>query len=62
VGDWIGTVGDTKEMISTPRADRSSQGDAGNHLRTSRHGVRLNGHLEHGCGLTVFEHACKMGL
>jgi hypothetical protein len=31
-------------------------------LRQSRHGVRLNEHLEHGCGLTVFQHACKMGL
>ena len=25
-------------------------------------GVRLNAHLEHDCGLTVFQHACKMGL
>jgi bifunctional non-homologous end joining protein LigD len=24
--------------------------------------VRLNEHLEHECGLTVFQHACKMGL
>jgi ATP-dependent DNA ligase len=24
--------------------------------------VRLNEHLEHDCGLTVFQHACKMGL
>jgi ATP-dependent DNA ligase len=31
-------------------------------LRKSRHGVRLNEHLEHDCGLTVFQHACKMGL
>src|SRR4051812_27635471 len=31
-------------------------------LRKSRHGVRLNGHLEHDCGLTVFQQACKMGL
>ncbi len=31
-------------------------------LRKSRHGVRLNEHLEHDCGLTVFHHACKMGL
>jgi hypothetical protein len=29
-------------------------------LRKSRHGVRLNDHLEHDCGLTVFQHACKM--
>ena len=28
----------------------------------ARHGVRLNEHLEHDCGLTVFHHACKMGL
>jgi bifunctional non-homologous end joining protein LigD len=31
-------------------------------LRKARHGVRLNKHLEHDCGLTVFQHACKMGL
>ena len=31
-------------------------------LRKARHGVRLNRHLEHDCGLTVFQHACKMGL
>jgi len=31
-------------------------------LRKSRHGVRLKEHLEHDCGLTVFQHACKMGL
>jgi bifunctional non-homologous end joining protein LigD len=24
--------------------------------------VRLNEHLEHDCGPTVFQHACKMGL
>jgi hypothetical protein len=24
--------------------------------------ARLNEHLEHDCGLTVFQHACKMGL
>jgi ATP-dependent DNA ligase len=31
-------------------------------LRNSWPGVRLNEHLEHDCGLTVFQHACKMGL
>jgi bifunctional non-homologous end joining protein LigD len=31
-------------------------------LRQSRYGVRLNEHLEHDCGLTVFQHACKLGL
>ena len=31
-------------------------------VRKARHGVRLNEHLEHDCGLTVFQHACKMGL
>ena len=24
--------------------------------------MRLNEHLEHDCGLTVFQHACRMGL
>ena len=31
-------------------------------LRKSRLGMRLNEHLEHDCGQTVFQHACKMGL
>jgi bifunctional non-homologous end joining protein LigD len=31
-------------------------------LRKSRPGVRLNEHLEHPDGLTVFQHVCKMGL
>jgi ATP-dependent DNA ligase len=31
-------------------------------LRKSRPGVQLNEHLVHDCGLTVFQHACKMGL
>jgi bifunctional non-homologous end joining protein LigD len=31
-------------------------------LRRSRLGVRLNEHLEHDCGLTVLQHACKLGL
>jgi hypothetical protein len=31
-------------------------------LRKSRHGVRLNEQLAHDCGLTVFQHAYKMGL
>jgi bifunctional non-homologous end joining protein LigD len=31
-------------------------------LRKSRHGVRLNEHLEHPEGDVVFRHACKMGL
>ena len=30
-------------------------------LRKSRHGLRLNEHLAHDCGLTVFEHACQLG-
>ena len=31
-------------------------------LRKSGPGVRLNEYLEHPDGLTVFQHACKMGL
>ena len=31
-------------------------------LHGARHGVCLNEHLEHPDGLTVFQHACKMGL
>jgi bifunctional non-homologous end joining protein LigD len=31
-------------------------------LRKSRHGMRLNEHLQHPDGAEVFQHACKMGL
>ena len=31
-------------------------------LRKSRHGVRLNEHMEHPEGDLVFQHACKMGM
>jgi bifunctional non-homologous end joining protein LigD len=31
-------------------------------LRTSRYGLCLNEHLQHDCVLTVFQHACRMGL
>ena len=31
-------------------------------LRKSRHGVRLNEHLEHPDGAEVFQHASQMGL
>ena len=30
-------------------------------LRKNRPGVRLNEHLAHDCGLTVFQHACQLG-
>ena len=30
-------------------------------LRKSRPGLRLNEHLAHDCGLTVFQHACQLG-
>src|SRR3954447_23605577 len=30
-------------------------------LRKPKGGLRLNEHLAHDCGLTVFRHACKMG-
>ena len=30
-------------------------------LHKSRHGVRLNEHLEHPEGALVFQHACKLG-
>ena len=45
-----------------PRAHRGAQGDAGEHPAQEPPRVRLNEHLEHDCGLTVFQHACKMGL
>jgi bifunctional non-homologous end joining protein LigD len=31
-------------------------------LRKARHGIRFNEHIEHDCGLTVFQNVCKMGL
>ena len=34
----------------------------GQHSPQEPAGVRLSGHLEHPDGLTVFQHACKMGL
>ena len=43
------------------RADRGAQDDAGEHPAQGQAGVRLNEHLEHDCGLTVFQHACKLG-
>src|SRR4029078_11335224 len=45
-----------REPIEVGKATRASI------LRKARQGVRLNEHLEHDCGLTVFRHACKMGL
>ena len=30
-------------------------------LRKAKEGVRLNQHLAHDCGLTVFQHACALG-
>ena len=30
-------------------------------LRTTLQGLRLNEHLEHDCGVTVFQHACALG-
>ena len=44
-----------REPIEVRRATLASL------LRQSRHGVRLNEHLEHDCGLTVFRHACLLG-
>ena len=44
-----------REPIETRKATLA------NVLRKSRPGVRLNEHLAHDCGLTVFQHACKIG-
>jgi ATP-dependent DNA ligase len=44
-----------REPIETRKATLASI------LRKSRLGVRLNEHLEHDCGLTVFQHACALG-
>jgi hypothetical protein len=45
-----------RELIEVRKATLASI------LRKSRHGVRLNEHLEHPEGDVVFRHACKMGL
>ena len=45
-----------REPIETRKATLASL------LRKARHGLRLNEHMEHDCGQTVFQHACKMGL
>jgi ATP-dependent DNA ligase len=47
---------DLREPIEVRKATLASI------LRKARHGVRLNEHLEHNCSLTVFQHACMMGL
>ena len=53
--NWTGlTFGESQSRCARLRW-RASCGRA-------RHGVRLNEHLQHDCGLTVFQHACKMGL
>ena len=44
-----------REPIETRKATLASI------LRKSRQGVRLNEHLEHDCGVTVFQHACALG-
>ena len=44
-----------REPIETRKATLTSV------LRKSRPGLRLNEHLEHDCGLTVFQHACALG-
>ena len=45
------------------RANRGAQGNAGQHPATEpAPACGLNEHLEHDCGQTVFQHACKMGL
>ena len=44
-----------REPIETRKATLASL------LRKARHGLRLNEHMEHDCGQTVFQHACKMG-
>ena len=44
-----------REPIETRKATLASI------LRKSRPGLRLNEHLEHDCGATVFAHACALG-
>ena len=46
---------------TAPRAVGGPQGHTREYLRKSRHGVRLNEHLDYDCGLTVFQHACALG-
>jgi len=56
---------DNSPMISVDRGGRPTplrKSTLASILRKARYGVRLNEHLEHDCGLTVFRHACKMGL
>ena len=44
------------------RAYRGAHGDGGEHPgQEPHHGLRLNAHLDTDCGLTVFQHACKLG-
>lgn len=45
-----------REPIETRKATLGSV------LRKAKAGIHLNEHLAHDCALTVFQHACKMGL
>ena len=44
-----------REPLETRKATLASV------LRKTRPGLRLNEHLAHDCGLTVFQHACQLG-
>ena len=44
-----------REPIETRKATLASI------LRKAKGGVRLNEHLAHDCGLTVFQHSCQLG-
>ena len=52
---WSWTAPHRREAVEVRKATLASI------LRKSRHGVRLNEHLEHLGGALVFFHACKMG-
>jgi ATP-dependent DNA ligase len=49
-------------LLAAATSSSSVIGGTTSILRKSRHGVRLNEHLEHPEGAVVFQHACKMGL
>jgi hypothetical protein len=63
-GAWVGSIMSRSSVNGTDlRRDpiEVRKATLASILRNARHGVRLNEHLEHDCGLTVFQHG-KMGL
>src|SRR6476646_1514814 len=60
--DWSDRFPLVVEAVNHLRVRSASSMARSRAARKARHGLRLNGHLEHPDGLTVFQHACRMGV